>query len=390
MRWNRELRKGTLWKTLLACVSWISLVSCVSEYEPKGIDMVSGLLVVDGIITNGESVINLRRSVGLTDEFTDDEYVNDARIVVERGDGQTYPGVLSTGQGEYTIATGELDADQPYRLRVSLDGREYESDFLKPVLTPPIDNVSLIKNGPGEDVHLCVSTHNDAGGSRYYRWMYKENWELKAEIFMMAEYQDMQAIIFYDLQTANNVYYCWGVDSTKTMQLGSSDKLTENVISNKKLVTFSPADDRLSILYHAEVEQYALRAEAYDYYFNLQKNIEETGSLFTPIPSEMKGNIRCVSDPSLPVIGYVEVSTVCREKKFMPEIKSLYEPPRTYCGQSIVSGKEVIPYLYDAGYGFISYNPGNPEANVMAPKRCLDCRRNGTKKKPSWWPNNHL
>lgn len=63
---------------------------------------------------------------------------------------------------------------------ISLDGLEYESDYLGPEITPPIDSLSLLKKGPGEEVRLCVSTHNAPDRSSYFRWMYKENWEVKA------------------------------------------------------------------------------------------------------------------------------------------------------------------------------------------------------------------
>ena len=33
------------------------LSACVTDYEPKGLEQVRDLLVVDGIITNGESTI---------------------------------------------------------------------------------------------------------------------------------------------------------------------------------------------------------------------------------------------------------------------------------------------------------------------------------------------
>lgn len=55
---------------------------------------------------------------------------------------------------------GELDPGSRYRLHISLDGLEYESDYLGPEITPPIDSISLLKKGPGEEVRLCVSTHN--------------------------------------------------------------------------------------------------------------------------------------------------------------------------------------------------------------------------------------
>lgn len=152
-----------------------------------------------------------------------------------------------------------------YRLHISLDGLEYESDYLGPEITPPIDSLSLLKKGPGEEVRLCVSTHNAPDRSSYFRWMYKENWEVKAEIFMAAEKMG-NTVVIYDLLTSNNWYYCWGKDSSKVISLGSSDRLTQNVIANKSIASYHPSDRRFSMLYHAEVEQYALHREAYDYY----------------------------------------------------------------------------------------------------------------------------
>lgn len=381
---NLLTRRGRPWWALIAWL--LCLSSCITDYEPTNIEQIQDLLVVDGIITNGETTIKLRRSVGLTDDFTENEFVNNAKIEVERNDGTRFTCANFSDKGEYMVEMGDLDKDSQYRLCISLDGLEYESDYLTPVVTPPIDGISLRKEGPGKDVNLYVSTHDDQGHSPYYRWMYKENWEMKAEMFMVAEYMSGGVHVF-DLLTSNNAYYCWGKDSSKVILLGSSDKLTENVISNKKLTSISPSDYRLSIMYHVEVEQYALHREAYDYYFNLQKNIEESGSLFAPIPSEMKGNIRCVTNPNIPVIGFVEVSTVTRIKQFMPDVRDLYESGLTDCGMFIVRGRE---YETDSAYGYITYDPKSPENNSFAPKRCVDCRRYGSKEKPSWWPTDHL
>lgn len=56
------------------------------------------------------------------------------------------------------------------------------------------------------------------------------------------------------------------------------------MIANKSIASYHPSDRRFSMLYHAEVEQYALHREAYDYYFKFAKNIEESGSLVCPYP----------------------------------------------------------------------------------------------------------
>ena len=45
-----------------------------------------------------------------------------------------------------------------YRLHISLDGLEYESDYLGPEITPPIDSLSLAEEGGPErrSVSVCL------------------------------------------------------------------------------------------------------------------------------------------------------------------------------------------------------------------------------------------
>lgn len=68
----------------------VVIVRLCHGLRAEGFEQVRDLLVVDGIITNGETTIKLRRSVGLTDDFTEDEFVNNAKVVVEREDGSCF------------------------------------------------------------------------------------------------------------------------------------------------------------------------------------------------------------------------------------------------------------------------------------------------------------
>lgn len=84
------------------------LVGCVSDYEPGDLEQVKDPLVVDGIITNGETTISLRRSVGLKDKFTENEFVNNAKVTVERQDGSSFTGIHVSNKGEYKVDMGGL------------------------------------------------------------------------------------------------------------------------------------------------------------------------------------------------------------------------------------------------------------------------------------------
>jgi len=371
-------------KQIIYIVFLLLFCGCIEEYIPKGIEEVSDLLVIEGSITDNESVFKLSRSVGLSEPIRDSKTVDNANLYVETEDGERFNGFFM-GKGEYAVQTGALKAEKKYRLILSVDGEEYESTFLAPLFTPEMDSVFPMKKGLGEPVYMCVSTHDPQNQSRYYLWSYKEIWEVKTELFANKGFNENGELIDFSLH-AYNTYYCWGRDSSKILILASSEKLSENVIAQKRLVEIPCDDDRLSILYYMYVEQKQIRKEAYDYYSNIQKNIEQTGSIFAPVPSEMKGNIRSVTNPDLPVIGYIDVSTTTRREMYVPEERGLYEAPRGSC-YSMVTDDPDFAY---PNYAYYQVAFGEP--TKWAPHGCVNCKLKyrATKNKPDFWPTNHL
>ncbi len=366
-------------------LSFLCLSGCITEYTPDNIEEIDNLIIVDGTITDGVSTFQLGYSVGIIQKLTGDETIDNAAIYIETEDGTQMNGDF-IGKGLYTVNTGNLNPDSKYRLRISINGNEYQSSFLSPLITPEIDSIFPMKKGPGEPVFMCIDTKDTKNQSRYYRWSYKENWEVMAELYANAGVDDFGNLVYYDLISSNNTYYCWGRDSSKTLILASSEKLSSNIISQKRLVEIPCDNDKLSVLYHISVEQMLIRKEAYDYFQNLQKNVEQTGSIFSPVPSEMKGNIECITNPDLPVIGYIEVSTKTTKELFIPENRGLYESPSKYCSRHITSDPD---FAYP-NYAYYYVASGSPPE--YAPFECVDCRRKfrASKNKPDFWPNNHL
>ena len=120
------------------------------------------------------------------------------------------------------------------------------------------------------------------------------------------------------------------------------------------------------MLYYIDVKQNRIRKEAYDYFVNLQRNIEQAGSIFSPIPSERRGNISCVSDPKEWVIGYVDVTNTTIMKRFMPELRDFYETSYD-CAKNILTG------IAPDGYTYYIYSGSPTTPNIYAPFRCVDC-----------------
>lgn len=362
----------------------LTLMGCISDYEPDIVNQIGGLLVVDGFITNDTTRIRLSHSVRMLDEFEEGESITNANVFVESDKGVVFETQDVSEDGVYTIRMGELNPAYKYRLSINWNGKEYKSEYLSPLDTPAIDSVSVESPASEKPVYICVTTHDNEPEPTYYKWSYREIWEFNADLFANAGYLNDKFYMF-ERHTSQNTYYCWGRDSSKVMLLATTDKLTENLIYEKKLIEIPRDHDKLKILYYIEVKQNRIRKGAYAYFENMQRNIEQAGSIFSPIPAEMRGNIVCVSDPKEWVLGYVDVTNTTIMKRFMPELRDLYQASYD-CAKNIFTG------MAPDGYAYYIYSGTPTVPNLYAPIRCVDCTYDGrgTKNKPSWWPTDHL
>jgi len=360
--------KNAIYSVLLL----FALTGCIERYHPttEGVD---SILAVEGMITNGITQIALTYSVGLDKDINSTTAENDAVVYVECEDGTKSAMTYSSGDGIYLIETGELNAAK-YRLVIQLAGEAYHSSFIAPALTPPVD-ISFIHDPVNNNISIRVNTTGYANQPGYYLWSYKEDWEIHALVYdeyLRLEYYDRNTdtwiteILHNDLNSPNNRYYCWRADSSRVFILGTTEKLSVNTIREREITSFRCTEDRISVLYRIKVKQNVLNKEGYDYFENLQKNTEQTGSILGSIPSELMGNIKCVSNTLIPVIGYVDVSTTTTDELYLTN--TYYDQKNRYIQLSSCSGADAEQqYLY-----------------------CRDCTHIfGTKRKPIDWPNDH-
>lgn len=364
-------------KRLLVCLIFLSaFVCCITDFTPevKGLD---GILVVDGMITSGESVFRLSRSISIMGDSRDKDTIFNAVLNIERSDGVLFE-ARQDEKGVYKIQNGELDPSLAYRLNLTVDNKRYQSTFLKPLFTQEIDSLSYQKKGREEPVTIHVSSHGGKDASLYYRWSYRENWEVQAPLY--ANYGEINGkLMYFNLHTSDNTYHCWAKDSSTILLLGTTEKLAENRVAEHKLFEIASTDERLSVLYHVEVSQMQIRKEAYDYFKMLQEEVERTGGLFSPVMSAGdNGNIFNLSDPDELVIGYVEVASVTRKGMYLSHDMDLYVPDKVELCKIFSKDypmKDLVWYNY-------------PETKTYP--ECVDCRQGkATKNRPSWWPNDH-
>jgi len=362
--------------TSLLLLTCYALSACIQEFVPQDVKEERGLVVIDGTIREGESVFSLSRTIGISDTLTGAESINDASVFVELNDGTRIP-ALFTGDGKYAAQIPSLDMQKEYRLSALIEGETYESGYLSPMQSVPIDSIFPIKKGQGEPVSICVATADPTNASHYYRWSYRETWEVKAELYATARKGPNGSVIFHNLTTSENTYCCWGRDFSHTILLATSEKLSENKIPQQELVSIPAVHDKLSVLYHIEVEQMQIRDEAYAYFSDVMKAADFVGDLFSPVlTSGLRGNIHCLNDPGRLVIGYIEVGGVSRADRYVWESEGFYEPPVQTCYDAVFSGTA-------SGFAYYTYDP-----MFSVRYECVDClmKEKASKDRPTDWP----
>jgi Domain of unknown function (DUF4249) len=402
----------------LMVLVFAAFAACKKPYNPPISSSTGNYLVVEGVLNSGpdSTVIRLSRTVKLSNNVAANPELH-AVVAVQGDQNISYP-LVETGNGNYACAGLNLDNTHQYRLSIATtDGKQYLSDYQTALNSPPIDSVNYDTKGtlsaPG--LNIYVNTHDPANKVQYYRWDYQETWIIHS-YFESAFKSNGDTVLGRDLIN-DNIFQCWQSDTSNVIVLGSSAKLSTNVITNNPITSIVSTSEKLGFEYSILVRQYALTADAYNFYTNLKKNTEQLGSIFDAEPSQINGNIHCVTNPAEPVIGYVSVGLITSQRIFISNrilpawMSTSYDPscalsmdPRDpaktpCCYYNIKNSlgqveNEVNEYInYNIGmYPFplipvdaIS-QPGSPPIGYTASTpECTDCTLRGTNKQPAFW-----
>jgi hypothetical protein len=365
---------------------WLS--ACKEQYTPPAGRESISYLVVNGFINGGNdsTVISLSRTRSLDDSVKYHPELQ-AQVTVLGELGETYF-LQDEGNGRYASPTLNLSPYERYQLQIlTSEGKKYLSDSVPVKISPPIDSISWIQDSTNsadskKGVTIYVNTHDPSGNTRYYQWDYVETWEHHAA------YESFFLLVNNRVVLRNPdqfTYRCWTTVPSSSLTLSSSAKLSEDVIFLKPLMFIPRGDIKLGVKYSIFLKQYAITKEAYEYWENLKKNTELMGSIFDPQPSQLTGNIHCVTNPNEPVLGWLTASTVQEQRIFIDNTKL------TQWGFSVVGECYVVYGNFDLpsfrGLGYRPIDVYNGPSYTAAFPSCLDCTsRGGNTIKPAFWP----
>ena len=167
--------------------------------------------------------------------------------------------------------------------------------------------------------------------------------------------------------------------------------LKEDRLVNHRLYSLGNRDQRISVVYQPKVTQMRITEDAYRYWEQMNRNGQDVGGLFSPEPSELRGNVANLNDPSELVLGYVGVMTVTRSDMYVDNnyirfyrtsrtnhILDTLNTPADYL-DAYLTGKVPTYDIFDEVGNWLGYE--------WWPVNCVDCRmKGGTTNRPPGWP----
>lgn len=162
------------------------LTGCITPYEPTLTLSDEGLLVVEGIILEDYNTeIKLSRTKSLVGSQQAEPVYGELSILCDNG--TVYPMTLKeeTEKGSvYKISSPlRFDWNAKYALDMTVDGKHYQSDFVPPVRTPEIEEVTWSLDADKRRANFYLSTSDPENQVAYYQWRYEEDWEIISSVY---------------------------------------------------------------------------------------------------------------------------------------------------------------------------------------------------------------
>ena len=337
-------------RRLLVNISLLSVllsIGCIEKFDFEFDDSLE-YLVVDGMVTNEPGPYQIRLSYTSTGQ---PRFVTGATVSIRDNIGRTFMlNEVQEGLYEHTLFSFTGQVGMSYTLLIETpDGRMYEStpEVMAPVpIIENIDfefdtrqivtNIGTVTDITGFEIKIDTETTGDDG------------------TFLMYDYRGVYKIRnIYDTLLLNIdpictdcQFTCWQEDlPTNFISVFGTETNQVQPITDHFL-TFINGNIKFANGYVLEVKQFSLNRNAYDYWNAVQIQTRDAGSIFDPIPFQIRGNMRNVNDPDETVLGYFGAHAVDTRRVGIP--------------------REAFPGMVDLGFQQC-LDPNFPEF-------CFDCR----------------
>ena len=377
-------------------IAFLFTIACIDPFSisQQGYE---ATMVVDGYVTTDlkPQQVKISRASKVGEQTFIPE--QDATVAITTGKGEKH--ILSeSSPGIYLSSPFAGVIGEKYTLSfTTAEGVAYQSTDVELRDNPGISNVyatysPTFLNGDG-GIEIYVDTEDPSGKTRYYRWEYKETFEIMTPFPSNFVWVGGNDVIFRD----QPVGHCWGQDSSKNGIVKNTVGLAEDKITKVSIRMIPGYSYIMRIKYSILIRQYALSQEGYTYWKSLADVNQSQGTLYDHQPGTVRGNLSSVSNPNEIVLGYFDAGKVTERRQFYTPSdfsKDGYQSPKflTSCQFLIpieIKQFEIGAYMQQNQGKVLIWEAAGLTPNVVYsifPNYCCDCTNLGTNKKPSFWP----
>lgn len=369
----------------------ILTMGCREPFEPEIKNQEAGILVVEGYLDSeglkSELRLSITTNVSDTVGFTP---VKRAIISLISESGSIFP-LVEDKEGVYYFEEN-IDENQEYRLEILLaNGEKYLSSFLKPIITPPIQDAGYVRDEQG--IEVFVNTQGDENADDFL-WTFEETWIFLPRFKVTYIYKPEIGNVV-PMKEEERIDLCYKSETNSDILLETSSRFEEQVVFRKTITEIPEGDERLMERYSILISQKAIPQESLEFWETLKKNTDDIGSIFSPLPSVIGGNFKLEGNPDKPVIGFVSLGIVRQERVYIdrmdvlpweyndPEFDDCFISPDTVFLnpaqlQAAFASGAVLPARSVPG-------PMGPIGYYSTPRRCGDCTLYADRKRPEFW-----
>jgi hypothetical protein len=315
------------YKKILILIFFALLLACQEVYNPDDIDADLKIPVIEGYLHDGPGPyrVELFWAAG----FYDRSYTPISGAYVTISDNQGNVEILTeSANGRYYTDKNGIrgTSGRIYTLHIELtDGSIYESAPVQMQAPEKIDTIYaeigkkeytsrnlygdlMIKRKGG--LYLYTDIKTEPGDNRFFRF------------YSRVVSQSQYSVLYVNLGAISPVYvYCWDIWSLNEIVNVKSTILSNNeqVIKRHNIgfLPYSfdsrPQDDTTGPVipkgWIVSTTAYSIQKDAYEYYSSVVKQLEAEERMFDPVPSQVTGNIHCLSDTGKLVLGLFEVAS---------------------------------------------------------------------------------
>lgn len=369
--------------------------SCIEEFQPV-IPGADNLIVVEGNILEGTAGAKIALSRSFDFGQNRVQRILDAEVIIRDDQGNS-SALSMTDPGIYESDTTELVGvpGRSYQLYVKIPPAielESEWELLRP--SANLENVRVEWEqkeddiGPTEGVQLYVDTDAENGGASHFRWEYEETWIFRVP-YPATGVWNTQTNIPEPFPNSFRPQTCWKTQISSDVFIGSTEGLVGQRIADVPVRFISIRGNELRLRYSILVKQYSIGPDTHEFWRRLKNVTEDLGTLFDPIPTEIKGNVKYLNR-DIEVLGYFSADGYQEKRIFIDRADLPMAPIRTgfeECrldtvdrfdvNSEIITGNVYVEDIYGPFGSLIGFG--------VTQARCADCRLSGSIERPDFW-----